>query len=66
MTTENIDVWATRHCRLGVFQDSDFLEDLEDSKPNLESLMYLWKPNICHRQLDVQETNVSLPKFYRI
>ena len=28
--------------------------------------MYLWKSNICHPQLDVQEINVSMPQFYRI
>ena len=27
--------------------------------------MYLWKPNICPHQLDVQEANVSIPQFYR-
>ena len=28
--------------------------------------MYLWKSNIRPHQLDVQETNVSIPLFYRI
>ena len=30
------------------------------------SLVYFRKPNICLHQLDVQETNVSIPQFYRI
>ena len=28
--------------------------------------MYLGEPNICLHQLDVQETNVSIPQFYRV
>ena len=30
------------------------------------SLLYLRKPNICRHQLDVQETNVSIPQFNRV
>ena len=30
------------------------------------NLMYLWKSNICTHQLDVLETNVSIPQFYGI
>ena len=30
------------------------------------SFMYLWKPNICPHELDVQETNVSIPQFDRM
>ena len=26
-------------------------------------LVYLWKQNICHHKLDVQESNVSIPEF---
>ena len=34
MTTNNIVMWLTlaKQCRLGLFQDSDFVGDLEDSK----------------------------------
>ena len=34
MTTDNIVMWVTRpqHCRLGLFQDSDFAGDFQDSK----------------------------------
>ena len=31
-----------------------------------KSLMYLLKPHICPHQLDVQETNVSIPQFHKI
>ena len=30
------------------------------------NLMYLWKSNISAHELDVHETNVSIPQFYRI
>ena len=37
-------VWNTaQHCRLGLFQDSDFAGDLEDSQSTSGGLMYLWK-----------------------
>ena len=34
MNTDNIVMWgdAAKQCRLGLFQDSDFAGDLEDSK----------------------------------
>ena len=39
----------------------------EDSKTYFrESIMYLRKPNTCHHQLDVQETNISIPQFHRV
>ena len=36
MNTNNIVMWVIlqKHCRLGLFQDSDFAGDLEDSKSN--------------------------------
>ena len=52
---------TAQHCRLGLFQGSDFAGDLEDSKINLgESLMYLQKPNICLHQLDVSVSRTVL------
>ena len=58
---------TAQHCRLGQSQDSDFAGDLEDSiSTSGGDLMYFWKPNICHPQLDVQETDISIPQFYRI
>ena len=47
--------------------DSDFAGDFEDSKSTSGvNLMYLWKSNIRLHLLDVQETNVSFPQFYRV
>ena len=52
---------TAQHCRLGLFKDSDFADDLEDSKINLRwCLVYFWKSNFCPGHLDVQEqTSVS-------
>ena len=30
------------------------------------NIMCIWKQNICSCKLDVQETNISIPQFYRI
>ena len=63
MTTDNIVMWViqAQHCRLGLFQDSDFAGDLEDSNSTSgENLMYLWKWNICsHGRLCKKRTSVS-------
>ena len=32
MTIVNIVIWETQHCRRGLFQDTDFAGDFEDSK----------------------------------
>ena len=67
MTVVNIVMNTAQHCRLGSFQDSDFAGDLEDSKKTSgRSLVYLRKPTICPHQLDVQETNVSIPQLERV
>ena len=42
---------TAQHCRLGLFQESDFAGDLDDSNQLWESLVYLRKPNICPHQL---------------
>ena len=48
------------HCRLGLFQDSDFCWRPWGLKIFLwGSLMYHWKPNICPHQLHMQEANIS-------
>ena len=48
---------TAQHCRLGLFQDSGFAGDLEDSKSTSgENLMYFRISNIRSSQLDVQET----------
>ena len=58
---------TAQHCGMGLFQDSDFAGDLEDSKSTSgKSLMYLRKSNIRPHQLDVQETNCCLAQFYRV
>ena len=64
---------TAQHCRLGLFQDSDFAGDLEDSKSTSgrgrrrkQDLMFFWKSNIRPHQMDVQEANVSIPQFLRI
>ena len=41
-------------CRLGLFQDSDFAGDLEDSKSTSGgTLCVFWKSYICSKKLDV-------------
>ena len=56
-----------QHCRLGLFQDSDFAGDVEDSKINIRRSFVLFrKSNICTDQLDVQEANVSISQLHRI
>ena len=50
-----------------LFQDSDFAGDLEDSTSTSGGVLCIFgKSNICHYQLDVQETSVSIPQFYRV
>ena len=45
---------TAKHCRLGLFQDSDFAGDLEDSKIYIRwSIVHFRKPYICSNQLDV-------------
>ena len=58
---------TAQHCRQGLVSRLRLCCRPWGLKINLgRSLMYLWKPNICHHQLDVQETNVSIPQLYRI
>ena len=51
---------TAQHCRWGLFQDADFAGHLEDSISTSGDLVCLWKSNIRHHWLDVQETNVSI------
>ena len=45
---------TAQQCRLGLFQDSDFARDLEDSKTTPGgALCVFWKSYICSNQLDV-------------
>ena len=58
---------TAQHCRLGLFQYSDFAGDLEDSKINLgRNFMFAWKWNIRSCELDLQKTNISISWLYRI
>ena len=57
---------SAQHCRLGLFQDSAFLGDLEDSKSTSGSLVYLRKSNICRHHLVVQEANFCRAHFHRV
>ena len=66
MNTNNIVMWVTlqKQCRLGLFQDSDFAGDLEDSKSTAgRNIVHFWKSYICSNKLDVQETNFSFTQF---
>ena len=58
---------TAKQCRLGLFQDSDFAGDLEDSKSTSGgNIMCFWQSYICSIKLDVQETKFSLTQFNRI
>ena len=64
VTTDNIVMWATR-LSIGFIPRLRLCLRPCEFKITLGwSLMYLWKPNICHHWLDVQETNVSIPQFH--
>ena len=56
---------TSKQCRLGLFQDSDFAGDLEDSKSTSGCLVHYRKSHVCANQLDVQETNFSVTQLYR-
>ena len=50
--------------RLGLFQDSDFAGDLEDSKIDLKrTAVHRWKSHIRTKKLGVQETNITFTQF---
>ena len=52
---------TAQHCRLGLFQDSDFSGDLEDSKSTSGGVLcILGSRTFCSHKLDVQEANVSV------
>ena len=58
---------TAKQCRLGLFQDSDFAGDLEDSKSTSGgTLCVFWKSYICSNKLDVQETNCCFSQFNRM
>ena len=56
---------TAQQCRLGLFQDSDFTEDLEDSKVNIRrNSVHFRKSHVCASKLEVQETNFTCTQFY--
>ena len=57
---------TAKQCRLGLFQDSDFAGDLEDSKSTSGGTLCFWKSYICSNKLEVQETNCCFTQFNRI
>ena len=58
---------TAKQCRLGLFQDADFAEDLEDSKIHLwRNIMRFWNSYICSDKWDVYETNIRFTHFNRI
>ena len=53
-----------QQCRLGLFQDSDFASDPEDSNSTSGGLLvHIWKSYLCFNKLDVQETNFSFTQL---
>ena len=44
---------TAKQCRLGLFQDSDFAGDLEDSVYIRWNIVHFWKSYVCSNQLDV-------------
>ena len=56
---------TAQHCRLGLFQDSDFAGDLVDSKSTSWSCVSSEVEHLSY-QLDVQEANFCLAQFYRV
>ena len=61
-------MWGStaRHGRLGLFHDSDFAGDLEDSNIDLGEVYVASDVERCFPQLAVQEANISTAQFYRI
>ena len=50
--------------QVGLFQDSDFAGDLEDSKIDLGwNFVLMWKSHVCSQKLDVYETNFCFTQF---
>ena len=60
-------MWATR-LSVVEFQDSDFVGGVEDSKSTSGGVLYICgsRTFLCPHQLDVEETNVSIPQFNRV
>ena len=60
-------VSTAEQCRLGLFQDSDFADDLEDSRWTSGCIfVHFWESNVRSNQLDVQEGNCSLAQRHGV
>ena len=62
VTTVNIAMWETRHSIVdqGLFQDSDFAGDLEDSTPTSGGFLCIFgSRTFCAHQLDVQKSKLQ-------
>ena len=56
---------TAQQCRLGLYQDSDFAGDLEDSKKNIRrDSVHFRKSHVRANKLDVQETDFSFTQLY--
>ena len=60
MTTENIVMWVTRsELSIGLFQDSDFPNDLEDSKSTSGGILCIFETFVPISLMSKQQTSVS-------
>ena len=56
---------TAQQCKFGLFQDSDFAGDLEDSTSTSGGVLCIFGSHVCANKLDVQETDFSFTQFYR-
>ena len=57
---------TAQQCKLGLFQDTNFAEDLQDSEINIRrSSVHFRLSHACVNQLNVQETDISLTQLSR-
>ena len=59
-------VGNTAHCRLGLFQDSDFAGDLEDSKSTSGGTLCIFGSHTFVPRLDMWQANFGLTQFDRV
>ena len=60
---------TAEQCRLGLFQDSDFAGDVEDSKSTFGGILCIFRSRTfvsISCQLDVQQADDSLTQFNRV
>ena len=61
MTIVNVVMWETQHCRRGLFQDSDFAGDLENSKSTSGGVLCIFgkRTNVPVSGMCKKQTSVS-------